>query len=233
MDPILEIARAHGLAVIEDAAQAHGAEYKGRRAGSLGDAGCFSFYPGKNLGALGEAGAVVTGNHELQEKIRILRDHGQIRKYHHTMVGWNARMDGIQAAVLRIKLRHLEKGNELRRSHAAQYDRDFKDIEGLVPPSEAAYARHVYHIYAIRVPGRNEIIRFLDEMGIATGIHYPVPIHLQEAYRTLGYERGVLPIAEQGAEEFISLPMFPQLTPAQVTMVSDAVREALAMGAMA
>ena len=122
MDPILEIARAHGLFVIEDAAQAHGAEYKGRRAGSLGDAGCFSFYPGKNLGAFGEAGAVVTGNDELQEKIRILRDHGQIRKYHHTMVGWNCRMDGIQAAVLRIKLRHLEKGNELRRSHAAQYD---------------------------------------------------------------------------------------------------------------
>ena len=123
MDPILEIARAHGLFVIEDAAQAHGAEYKGRRAGSLGDAGCFSFYPGKNLGAFGEAGAVVTGNDELQEKIRILRDHGQIRKYHHAMVGWNCRMDGIQAAVLRIKLRHLEKGNELRRSHAAQYDR--------------------------------------------------------------------------------------------------------------
>ena len=138
MDPILEIARARGLVVIEDAAQAHGAEYKGRRAGSLGDAGCFSFYPGKNLGALGEAGAVVTGDHELQEKIRILRDHGQIRKYHHTMVGWNARMDGIQAAVLRVKLRHLEAGNELRRSHAAHYDRSLQEIEELETPSEAA-----------------------------------------------------------------------------------------------
>ena len=134
MDPILEIARAHGLFVIEDAAQAHGAEYKGRRAGSFGDAGCFSFYPGKNLGAFGEAGAVVTDNNELQEKIRILRDHGQIRKYHHTMVGWNCRMDGIQAAVLRIKLRHLEKGNELRRSHAAQYDRALEGLEEIVTP---------------------------------------------------------------------------------------------------
>jgi dTDP-4-amino-4,6-dideoxygalactose transaminase len=227
MDPILEIARTHGLFVIEDAAQAHGAEYKGRRVGSLGDAGCFSFYPGKNLGALGEAGAVVTNNDELQEKIRILRDHGQIRKYHHTMIGWNCRMDGIQAAVLGIKLRHLERGNELRRSHAAQYDRAFEPLEEVVTPYEDPYARHVYHIYAVRVRERDEVIRRLEKTGIACGIHYPVPIHLQEAYQNLGYEEGAFPIAEQAAKEFVSLPMFPELTPAQIDLVVEGVKEAL------
>ena len=227
MDPILEIARARGLYVIEDAAQAHGAEYKGRRAGSFGDAGCFSFYPGKNLGAFGEAGAVVTDNDELQEKIRVLRDHGQTRKYHHTMVGWNCRMDGIQAAVLSIKLRHLEKGNELRRSHAAQYDRALEGLEEIVTPYKDPHARHVYHIYAIRVREREEVIRRLGEMGIACGIHYPVPVHLQEAYSNLGYETGSFPIAEQVAKEFVSLPMFPELTPAQIDMVAEGVREAL------
>jgi dTDP-4-amino-4,6-dideoxygalactose transaminase len=227
MDPILEIGRARGLYVIEDAAQAHGAEYKGRRAGSFGDAGCFSFYPGKNLGAFGEAGAVVTDNNELQEKIRVLRDHGQIRKYHHTMVGWNCRMDGIQAAVLSIKLRHLEKGNELRRSHAAQYDRALDGLEEIVTPYEDPYARHVYHIYAIRVRERDEVIRRLGEMGVACGIHYPVPVHLQEAYSNLGYEAGSFPIAEQVAKEFVSLPMFPELAPAQIDMVAEAVKEAL------
>jgi dTDP-4-amino-4,6-dideoxygalactose transaminase len=227
MDPILEFARSHGLFVIEDAAQAHGAEYKGRRVGSLGDIGCFSFYPGKNLGAFGEAGAVVSDKSALQEKIRILRDHGQIRKYHHTMVGWNCRMDGIQAAVLRIKLRHLEKGNELRRSHAAQYDRALVGLEEIVTPYENPYARHVYHIYAIRVRERDETIRRLAEMGIACGIHYPVPVHLQEAYSTLGYEAGSFPIAEQAAKEFISLPMFPELTSAQVEMVAESLKEVL------
>ena len=227
MDPILEIARARGLYVIEDAAQAHGAEYKGRRAGSLGDAGCFSFYPGKNLGAFGEAGAVVTGNNELQEKIRVLRDHGQIRKYHHTMVGWNCRMDGIQAAVLSIKLRHLEKGNETRRSHAAQYHGALAGFDAIVTPYEDPYARHVYHIYAVRVRERDEVIRRLGEMGIACGIHYPVPVHLQEAYSNLGYEVGSLPVAEQVAKEFVSLPMFPELSPAQVGTVAESVKEVL------
>jgi dTDP-4-amino-4,6-dideoxygalactose transaminase len=227
MDPILEVARARGLYVIEDAAQAHGAEYKGRRAGSLADAGCFSFYPGKNLGAFGEAGAVVTASSELQEKIRVLRDHGQIRKYHHTMVGWNCRMDGIQAAVLRIKLRHLEKGNELRRSHAAEYDRALEGLEEILTPYEDPYARHVYHIYAIRVRERDEVIRRLGEIGIACGIHYPVPVHLQEAYSNLGYEAGSFPIAEQVAKQFVSLPMFPELTPAQIDTVAEGVKETL------
>src|SRR4051812_33326881 len=150
MDPILEFARAHNLAVIEDAAQAHGAEYKGRRAGTMGAIGCFSFYPGKNLGALGEAGAVVTDDPELQEKIRVLRDHGQIRKYRHTMIGWNCRMDGIQAAVLSVKLRRLENGNLLRRVHAQDYNRALAGMDEVIAPAEADYARHVYHVYAIR-----------------------------------------------------------------------------------
>jgi dTDP-4-amino-4,6-dideoxygalactose transaminase len=225
MDPILEIARGRNLFVIEDAAQAHGAEYKGRKAGSMGDAGCFSFYPGKNLGAFGEAGAVVTNDATLQEKIRILRDHGQVRKYHHTMVGWNCRMDGIQAAVLSVKLRHLERGNQLRRAHAAQYDRALGGYDAIVTPVRAAENAHVYHIYAIRVQEREEVMRFLMQREIGCGIHYPIPVHLQEAYRSLGYGKGAFPIAERCAEEYVSLPMFPELTEGQVSMVTDAVRE--------
>jgi dTDP-4-amino-4,6-dideoxygalactose transaminase len=232
MDPILEFAREHDLLVIEDAAQAHGAEYKGRMVGTLGDAGCFSFYPGKNLGAFGEAGAVVTDNSELQEKIRILRDHGQVRKYRHTMVGWNCRMDGIQAAVLSVKLRHLESGNSLRRAHALEYNRAFDGVDGVVTPLEAPYARHVYHIYAIRVQERDEVMWLLKEKGIQCGVHYPVPVHLQKAYRSLGYEAGALPTSEQTALEFISLPMFPELTEEQIGMVGLSVREAVANGVM-
>jgi len=230
MDPILEFARKHGLFVIEDAAQAHGAEYKGQKAGTLGDAGCFSFYPGKNLGAFGEAGAVVTNNSELDAKIRILRDHGQIRKYRHTMVGWNCRMDGIQAAVLRVKLKRLENGNLLRRVHAQEYNRALAGLEDMVRPLEADYARHVYHIYAIRVQTRDEVMWLLKEKGIECGVHYPVPVHLQKAYRHLGYEAGALPVAEQGALEFVSLPMFPELTEEQVATVALNLREAIANG---
>src|SRR6266446_3565815 len=196
-----------------------GAEYQGRRAGTLGNAGCFSFYPGKNLGAFGEAGAVVTDNAELQEKIRILRDHGQVRKYHHTMIGWNCRMDGIQAAALRVKLRYLEKGNQLRRSHATHYDQALSDMEEIVTPAHSADVRHVYHVYAIRVQERDEIMRLLGEKGIGCGVHYPIPVHLQEAYRSLGYAQGDFPIAERCAAEFISLPMFPELTSAQLEIV--------------
>ena len=234
MDPILEVARELGLFVVEDACQAHGAEYKARKVGTLSDAACFSFYPGKNLGAFGEAGAVVTNNAELQEKVRILRDHGQVRKYHHIMVGWNCRMDGIQAAILRIKLRHLERGNQLRRSHARHYDWALDGIEEVITPAQTACVRHVYHIYAIRVRDRDEVMRFLTaEKGIGCGIHYPVPIHLQEAYRSLGYQRGTFPIAERCATEFISLPMFPELTLGQVEMVVQGVKEAAAVGVMA
>ena len=233
MDPILAFARRHGLFVVEDACQAHGAEYKGRRAGTLGDAACFSFYPGKNLGAFGEAGAVVTNNSELQLKIRILRDHGQIRKYHHTMIGWNCRMDGIQASVLRVKLRYLEKGNQLRRSHAAHYNQTLSGIEEVVTPVHAADVRHVYHVYAIRVQERDEIIRLLGEKGIGCAVHYPVPVHLQEAYRDLGHGQGDFPMAERCAAEFVSLPMFPELTPAQVETVTQGVKEAVAVRALA
>ncbi len=227
MDPILEFARAHNLFVIEDAAQAHGAEYKGQRAGSMGDVGCFSFYPGKNLGAFGEAGGVVTSNPDLYEKIKVLRDHGQAKKYHHTMVGWNCRMDGIQAAVLSIKLRHLEAGNLLRRRHASDYSRALEGNGEIVTPSEAEYVRHVYHVYAVRVRDRDDLRRRLEEKGIGCAVHYPIPIHLQEAYRSLGYAAGSFPIAETLSNEFLSLPMFPELTKEQVDYVAQTVQECL------
>jgi dTDP-4-amino-4,6-dideoxygalactose transaminase len=170
---------------------------------------------------------VVTSNAELQEKIRILRDHGQSRKYHHAMIGWNSRMDGIQAAVLRVKLRHLERANELRRAHAAQYDRLLASNEHVLSPCEAAYARHVYHVYAIRVENRDEVMQALTRQGIGTGVHYPIPVHLQEAYRGLGYREGAFPIAEKCARTFISLPMFPELSAAQVEIVSEALARAI------
>ncbi|HEU0209518.1 MAG TPA: DegT/DnrJ/EryC1/StrS family aminotransferase [Candidatus Udaeobacter sp.] len=228
MDPIMKIAGAHKLPVIEDAAQAHGAEYKGRPAGTIGVAGCFSFYPGKNLGAFGEAGAVITNDSKLREKIRTLRDHGQVRKYYHSMIGWNCRMDGIQAAVLSVKLRNLKRGNDLRRQHAAHYTEAFSNVEHVVAPLEADYAKHVYHVYAIRVPERNEIMEFLARKGIGYGVHYPVPVHLQEAYRALGYEKGAFPIAERTAEEFLSLPMYPTLTHTQRNLVVEAVKDCAA-----
>jgi dTDP-4-amino-4,6-dideoxygalactose transaminase len=227
LDPILEFARSRGLRVIEDAAQAHGATYKGRGAGSIGDVGCFSFYPGKNLGAFGEAGGVVTNDAAIDEKIRILRDHGQARKYHHTMVGWNCRMDGIQAAVLRVKLRHLARGNERRRAHAARYRREFGDVEGIVLPLEADYAEHVYHIFAVRVQDRDEMMKFLERAGIGCGIHYPVPVHLQQAYASLGHRPGSYPVSERTSSEFISLPMFPELTDEQIDHVVKAAKVAL------
>jgi dTDP-4-amino-4,6-dideoxygalactose transaminase len=231
MNPILEFARAHGLFVIEDAAQAHGAEYKGRRAGTMGDAGCFSFYPGKNLGAFGEAGAVVTNNAELQKKIQNLRDHGQTRKYYHTLMGWNCRMDGIQAAVLSIKLRHLEEGNALRREHALQYNQAFAGLDAVATPFEANYTRHVYHVYAIRVQERDNVWRSLEEKGIGCAVHYPIPVHLQEACRNLGYTPGAFPVTENLAEEFLSLPMFPELTEDQIEYVVRCVSETVGVGA--
>jgi dTDP-4-amino-4,6-dideoxygalactose transaminase len=232
MDPILKFARSHGLFVIEDAAQAHGAEYKGRKAGTMGDAGCFSFYPGKNLGAFGEAGAVVTNDAELREKIQNLRDHGQTRKYYHTLMGWNCRMDGIQAAVLSIKLRHLEEANRLRREHASQYNHAFSGLDAIATPFEANYARHVYHVYAIRVQERDDVWRSLKKKGIGCAVHYPVPIHLQEACRNLGYTPGAFPVAENLAEEFLSLPMFSELTGEQIEYVVRCTSEAIGVGAL-
>jgi len=228
MDPVVNIAARNGLRVIEDAAQAHGAEYKGRRAGALGDAGCFSFYPSKNLGAFGEGGAVVTQNDELAQKIRMLRDHGQSAKNRHTLVGWNSRLDGIQAAVLDVKLRHLEDENRTRRQLAFHYNRELEGLPGVITPLEAAGGRHVYHVYPIRVRDRWNLLEALDARGIGFGVHYPVPIHLQPAYRILGYKPGDFPIAEQCAGEFVSLPMYPELTPSQATYVANVVREVTA-----
>jgi dTDP-4-amino-4,6-dideoxygalactose transaminase len=227
MDPILEFARKHCLRVIEDAAQAHGAEYKGRRAGSIGDAGCFSFYPGKNLGAFGEAGAVVTGNDELANQIRMLGNHGQSRKNVHSLVGWNSRMDGIQAAVLRIRLRHLEMENRLRRDHALRYNRALADLPGLVLPAVMNDRNHVFHLYALRARDRGRLIDTLGAKEIGCGLHYPVPVHLQPAYRHLGYRRGDFPVAEQSADELVSLPMFPEMTQDQIAFVTAAVTESV------
>ena len=224
MDPIMEIAKRHGLYVIEDACQAHGALYKRRRAGCLGHAGCFSFYPGKNLGALGEAGAVVTNDGGLAERIRILRDHGQIKKYNHSMVGWNGRMDGIQAAVLRLKLRSLDCKNERRRAHAQRYNQLFSGLERVIVPMQAPDRLHVYHIYAIRVKARDDLKRCLTVKSIHCGVHYPVPVHRQHAYGFLGLGRGSFPIAEACADDFLSLPMFPELKPDQLDKVADEVR---------
>src|SRR5438046_5088220 len=219
VDPILEIARRHGLKVIEDACQAHGAEYKGRKAGSLGIAGCFSFYPGKNLGALGEAGAVVTNNEELRNKIQMLRDHGQAKKYHHALIGWNARMDGIQGAALQVKLKHLDGANQARRANARFYDQHLAEVEGVILPTEADYARHVYHLSVVRVQHRDRVVQAMANRGIACGIHYPIPVHLQEAYRFLGHRKGSFPVAERCAEEFLSLPMYLELTTTQLGAV--------------
>jgi len=224
MDPILAVARKHGLPVVEDACQAHGAEYKGRKAGSIGDIGCFSFYPGKNLGALGEAGASVTNNSELKQKMDTLRDHGQARKYHHSMIGWNGRMDGIQAAALSIKLKRLAAGNELRRQHASHYTGLLSQLDDITLPVVAPQRTHVFHIYAICTPRRDELISTLAGKGISCGIHYPVPVHLQEAYASLGLREGSFPIAERCAAEFVSLPMFPELTKAQVETVGREVK---------
>ena len=230
MMPLIEIARAHGLSVIEDACQAHGAQYNGQLVGSLGDVACFSFYPGKNLGAFGEAGAVVTNDKALQETIRIYRDHGQVRKYHHTLVGWNCRMDGIQAAILSIKLRHLEQANCLRQSHAAHYTQALCSTPEIVIPFEAPYARHVYHLYAVRVKNRDVVMQAMIDKGIGCAIHYPVTIHLQEAYRSLGYQRGDFPVAERCADEFLSLPMFPELANVQIDRVIECLKETVTQG---
>jgi dTDP-4-amino-4,6-dideoxygalactose transaminase len=227
MDPIMELARENGLFVIEDACQAHGAEYKGRAAGSIGDAGCFSFYPGKNLGAYGEAGAIVTNNSELAEKLAMFRDHGQSKKYYHDMIGWNARMDGFQGAILNVKLKHLAVWTEARRKNAKIYNDLLSHIDGLIVPHEADYAKHVYHVYAIRVQIREKLMTALSEKDIYCGIHYPVPVHLQDAYESSGIKNGSCPVAEKCAEEYVSLPMFSELTSEQQHFVGDKIKENL------
>ncbi len=226
MEPISKIAQQHSLAVIEDAAQAHGAEYKGHKVGSIGDMGCFSFYPGKNLGAYGEGGMVVTNNAEYARIIRMLRDWGQEEKYHHVLKGYNYRMEGIQGSILRVKLRYLDNWTEARRAHALQYNKILSQIAGVHIPEEMSYARHVYHIYAILSQQRNMLQQKLHAQGIQTGLHYPISVHLQKAYADLGYKSGDFPNSEKVAAEELSLPMYPELTEEQIKITCTSVQSA-------
>ena len=224
MDPIRDIARQHNLIVIEDAAQAHGAEYHAARAGSLGDIGCFSFYPGKNLGAYGEAGAVVTDNDQYAAAIRRLRDHGQSRKYYHDEVGYNYRMEGIQGAVLHVKLRHLDDWTAARRSHAARYS-DALAGSGVRLLEPLAQGRSAWHIFPVFTPRRNELLEHLKTREIGSGIHYPIPVHLQRGYADLGYQAGDFPLTEQACNEVLSLPMYAELPYEYLMEVAAAIHE--------
>jgi dTDP-4-amino-4,6-dideoxygalactose transaminase len=231
MDPILAIAHRHGLLVIEDAAQAHGAEYRGRRAGSLGDLGCFSFYPGKNLGAYGEGGAVTTNNPEFARAVRMLRDWGAETKYNHILKGYNFRLEEIQAAVLRVKLRHVQAWTTARRAHARRYSALLAGTP-VVTPREMDDARHVYHIYAIRSNDRAGLQQSLTAAGVQTGIHYPIPVHLLPAHADLGYAPGDFPHSERAAAEVLSLPMYAELAAEQLQAVADALRDTVSRGAV-
>jgi dTDP-4-amino-4,6-dideoxygalactose transaminase len=222
MDPIGQLAEQHGLAVIEDACQAHGSLYKGRRAGSLGHAAAFSFYPGKNLGACGDGGMIVTNDRDVAKRVEMLRNYGQEEKYHHLIQGYNRRLDTLQAAVLRVKLKHLEEWNAARRQHAELYCRLLEGC-GAVLPREAEYASSVWHLYVIRVEQRDQFREYLASRGITTGIHYPIPIHLQPAYQDLGYKKRDFPVTEVYAQRIVSLPMYAELAPDQVEYVAEAI----------
>ena len=223
MDPILELAQTYKLKVIEDACQAHGAGYHGRRVGSLGDAGCFSFYFTKNLGAYGEAGMIVTSDPDVAKECRLLRDHGQGAKYHHLRLGINGRLDEIQAVVLRVKLPHLDKWNQNRWRLAQVYDARL--TSSVVKPQEMPWAKHVYHLYVIRTPERDQLRTWLESKGVATGLHYPIPIHLQEAWRGYGGSDVFLPVTERVTGEILSLPMYPELSAEAVSYVCDCIRD--------
>lgn len=234
MDPILELAGRHGLVVIEDACQAHGAEYfsrkenRWRKAGSMGEAAAFSFYPGKNLGACGEGGAVTTNNPQLAQKVRMLRDHGQAKKYYHETEGYNGRLDAIQAGILRIKLGRLSEWNSKRRAAAERYHELFGEGDpAVILPYEPDWTRAIYHLFVVRVERRAELMSNLSEVGVGTGIHYPIPLHLQDAYRHLGYAAGDFPVAERVASEILSLPMFPGITREMQTIVAEELRKAV------
>ena len=224
MDPIIDIARRHNLIVIEDAAQAHGAEYKGRRAGSMGELACFSFYPGKNLGAYGEAGAVVTNDERFVDVIKQLRDQGQSSKYHHERVGYNYRMEALQGAVLGVKLKHLDDWTAARRRHAEVYQRELADA-GPRLIAEPANCKAVYHVFPLFSEDRDEMREYLQTSGISTGIHYPIPVHLQRAYLDLGYKAGDLPHTERLSREMLSLPMYPELAGEDLAHITNAVHE--------
>ncbi len=230
MDPIIEVARRYNLKVIEDAAQALGARYKGRRIGALGDAGCISFFPTKNLGAFGDGGMVVTNDPEIADRLRLLRVHGARPKYHHQVLGSNSRLDELQAAILRVKLPHLETWINRRREIAAHYNRILRQIQstaapGLSKTTEPEYAYHVYHQYTIQTPGREELRKYLQEHGISSTVYYPVPMHLQAVFAGLGYQPGDFPVAEVACNEVLSLPMFPELTNDEIELIGKAVVE--------
>lgn len=233
MDPILDIARRYKLIVVEDACQAHGAEYfskkenRWRKAGSMGQAAAFSFYPGKNLGACGEAGAATTNDAEIARKMRMLRDHGQAKKYYHDVEGYNGRLDSLQAGILTVKLRHLPEWNRRRQEAAKRYDELFSSVGGVVAPFEPEWSRAVYHLYVIRVADRAALQKQLADEQIDTGIHYPVPLHLQKAYANFGYRRSDFPVTEKIAAEIVSLPMYPQLTAEQQARVADRITRCL------
>jgi dTDP-4-amino-4,6-dideoxygalactose transaminase len=225
MDPLLEAAEENDLYVVEDACQAHGAEYKGRKVGSLGNIACFSFYPSKNLGAYGDGGIIVTNNEEVAERARMLRDYGQKEKYKHVVIGYNSRLDEMQAAILRVKLRYLDRWIDERRRNAKKYSEELSEIPDVIPPIEKSYAKHVYHLYVIRTKHRNEMQRWLSSRSISTGIHYPIPIHLQEAYMHLNLREGSFPETEMCSKEILSLPMFPELTEDEISYVCQCIRE--------
>ena len=226
MDPIHSIADSYGLWVIEDACQAHLSEYKGRKAGSMGIAGAFSFYPGKNLGACGEAGAITTNDDELAVNVRMLRDHGQSKKYYHVMEGYNGRCDALQAAALRVKLRYLPSWNEARRTHAQLYIELLKNLDVVLLPKEAENCLPVYHLFVIQINNRNAIANYLNKKGVRTGLHYPIPLHLQKAYTHLKIPKGSFPITEACSEKLISLPMFPELNEAQIHYICQELNAA-------
>jgi len=231
MDSILELAEKYNLIVIEDACQAHGAEYfsrkenQWRKAGSMGKAAAFSFYAGKNLGACGEGGAVTTNNEEIAGKVRMLRDHGQAKKYLHDMEGYNGRLDAIQAGILQIKLKHLPEWNENRKQKAHLYNEFLGKVDGIITPYEPGWVKSVYHLYVIRTQKRDDLQQLLSENHIATGLHYPIPLHLQKAYKHLGYKEGDFPISEKIAQEILSLPMYPNLTTDQQRQVVERIKE--------
>ena len=230
MDPLMEIAERHDLLVVEDTAQAHGAVYKGRLVGTIGDAGCYSFYPGKNLGAYGDAGGIITDRPDLAEKLRMLRNHGQLPggKFYYHSVGYNNRMDGLQGAVLNVKLPYLQEWNDARRDHAERYLEGLSDLDSVKLPEEASDARHVYHLFVLEADDRDQLCAALTDKDIACGVQYPHPLHLAPAYAHLGYKLGDFPAYETACQRIVSLPMFPELTDQQIDAVIDGVRDALA-----
>ncbi|GIK23345.1 MAG: glutamine--scyllo-inositol aminotransferase [Ignavibacteriota bacterium] len=234
LDPLIDIAKKHNLILVEDAAQAHLAEYKGKLVGGLTEAASFSYYPGKNLGAYGEGGAVTTNNEALYNKIKKLREHGQSQKYYHDILGHNYRMEGIQGAVLEVKLKYLSKWTDARRSVAAKYNEGLKKFAKVITPKEASYAKHVYHLYVIQLNDgsleksnqlRDKLKDFLIQNGVNVGLHYPIPLHMQECFKNLGYKKGDFPNSEKIAEAGLSLPMFPELTDEQINYVIEKIKE--------